>query len=172
MIEASEGSRVDPGGRPDAVFQELMAYRVRDILLVSSPYDSYILQEDALLGESLDIEYRQLNLTSTPRITQVSTGAEAIEVLAERPHDLAPEQARLAWLQGRLPVPDPHHFADDGARHLDATARGIPPFDPKDGMQRPAPLDQPLELAAGASHHGSAAEAVGGGDSLPVPGDG
>lgn len=99
MIEASEGSRVDPGGRPDAVFQELMAYRVRDILLVSSPYDSYILQEDALLGESLDIEYRQLNLTSTPRITQVSTGAEAIEVLAERPHDLVITASRLGEME-------------------------------------------------------------------------
>ena len=51
--------------------------------------------------------------------------------IAERPHDLAPEQARLAWLRGRLPVPEPLHFADDGARQylLMTEIPGVPSFD-------------------------------------------
>ncbi len=55
-----------------------MAFRVRELLLVSSPYDSYALEEDAQLGESLDVEYLQLHLSAAPHITRVSTGEEAL----------------------------------------------------------------------------------------------
>lgn len=78
-----------------------MAFRVRDILLVSSRYDSYVLLQDAFLGESLDLEYRQLNLSAAPQITQVESGAEALEALGGRSFDLVITMARLGEMAVR-----------------------------------------------------------------------
>ncbi len=81
MNEAKRGAPTEAYGNRDDVFADLMAFRVRDILMVSSAYDSYILEEDGLLGESLDVEYLQLNLSAAPRITRVATGEEALALL-------------------------------------------------------------------------------------------
>ena len=59
-------------------FENLMPYRVQDILLVSSLYDSFILREDGRLNELLIGESYELNLQHVPRITHVKTGAEAL----------------------------------------------------------------------------------------------
>ena len=59
-------------------FENLMPFRVRDILLVSSLYDSFILKEDGRLNELLVGESVEMNLQQIPSITQVSTGAEAL----------------------------------------------------------------------------------------------
>jgi len=61
-------------------FQDLMPYRVREILLVSSLYDSFILSEDGSFYESLLSEYLGLGLTHMPQITRVSNGSEAVEL--------------------------------------------------------------------------------------------
>jgi CheY-like chemotaxis protein len=60
-----------------------MRYRVRDILLVSSMYDSYIFEEDGRLYELIRKEYQLLNLSHSPELVQVSSGEEAIR-LAKR----------------------------------------------------------------------------------------
>ena len=44
-------------------FHELMTRRISEILLVSSPYDAYIMQEDGPLSERIIHEYRGLNLS-------------------------------------------------------------------------------------------------------------
>ena len=54
-------------------FPPLMPRRIEDILLVSSPYDSFILEEDGLSTEMLYTEYVDLGLTHAPNITRVST---------------------------------------------------------------------------------------------------
>ena len=59
-------------------FENLMPYRVQDILLVSSLYDSFILREDGRLNEMLIGESYELNLQHVPRITHVKTAAEAL----------------------------------------------------------------------------------------------
>src|SRR6266478_2939075 len=59
-------------------FENLMPFRVQDILLVSSLYDSFILREDGRLNELLIGESLELNLQQIPGITQVSTGKEAL----------------------------------------------------------------------------------------------
>jgi CheY-like chemotaxis protein len=64
-------------------FQNLMRYRVSEILLVSSLYDSFILEEDGQLSEMLLSEYLDLNLSNAPSITRVSSGSEAIALLQE-----------------------------------------------------------------------------------------
>ena len=59
-------------------FQDLGLYRVNDILLVSTLYDSFILAEDGRLSEVMLTEFLDLDLHHTPRLTRVSTGAEAV----------------------------------------------------------------------------------------------
>ncbi len=66
-------------------FENLMPFRVHDILLVSSLYDSFILREDGRLNELLIGESLELNLQQIPGITQVSTGAEAIALARSQP---------------------------------------------------------------------------------------
>ena len=64
-------------------FHDLMRRRVRDILLVSSSYDSFILSEDGSLYESLLNEYIGLGLTHMPAVTRVSSGLEALRMAQE-----------------------------------------------------------------------------------------
>ncbi len=85
----------------DHVFADLMGFRVRDVLLVSSPYDSYILEEDGFLSESLDVEYHQLNLSAAPRVTRVATGEEALDLLMENRYDLVISMGRLGEMDAR-----------------------------------------------------------------------
>ncbi len=61
-------------------FHNLMQFRIRDILLVSSLYDSYIFEEDGRLYELIRKEYHGLNLSHSPELIQVSSGNEAIQI--------------------------------------------------------------------------------------------
>jgi len=55
-----------------------MRFRVQDILLVTSHYDSFILSEDGKLQELILGEFLDLNLRHAPGLTQVSSGREAL----------------------------------------------------------------------------------------------
>ena len=79
-----------------STFHDLMPHRVVEILLVSSPYDAFTLEEDGRLTERIFTEYSELNLSSAPRITHVSTGAGAMELMAQRRFDLVITMARIA----------------------------------------------------------------------------
>ena len=80
--------QADPIVDPERLFEgfeNLMPFRVQDILLVSSLYDSFILREDGrlnelLIGESLELEQQQI-----PGITHVSSGAEALKLARSQP---------------------------------------------------------------------------------------
>jgi CheY-like chemotaxis protein len=61
-------------------FHELMRYRIRDIILVSSLYDLYVFEEDGRLYELIREEYRGLNLSHAPELTRVSSGKEALDL--------------------------------------------------------------------------------------------
>lgn len=64
-------------------FQNLMRLRIRDILLVTSLYDLYVLEEDGRLYELIREQYQGLNLTHAPELSRVSSGREAIAVVKE-----------------------------------------------------------------------------------------
>src|SRR6266481_4849404 len=66
-------------------FGNLMPFKVQDILLVSSLYDSFILREDGRLNELLIDESLELNLRQIPGITHVSSCAEAVELARTQP---------------------------------------------------------------------------------------
>ena len=50
------------------VFHELMPHKVNEILLVSSRYDAFIMEEDGRLAGRIIHEYRGLNLSRPPRL--------------------------------------------------------------------------------------------------------
>jgi len=79
-------------------FQDLSPYRVQDILLVSTLYDSFILAEDGRLGEVILNEFLRLDMRQTPGLTRVSTGAEAV--------DLARREARHNLIISSMHVGD------------------------------------------------------------------
>ena len=62
-----------------------MPFRVNDILLVSSLYDSFILREDGRLNELLIRESLELEQHQVPGVTHVSSGAEALEMVQKEP---------------------------------------------------------------------------------------
>jgi len=74
---------------PYQAFQNLMPFRVQDILLVASLYDSFTLQEDGRLNELILDEFLELSLHHTPGLTHVASGAEALAMArAERRFNL------------------------------------------------------------------------------------
>ncbi len=86
---------VDIGTRFHAL-NHLMPHRIREVLLVSSLYDAFILEEDGYLAERIFTEFKDLNLTSSPRVTHVSTGEAAIQAMGSRRYDLVITMTRLA----------------------------------------------------------------------------
>ena len=70
------------------IFHELMPFKVQEILLVSSPYDAFIMEEDGSLASRIINEYQGLNLSGAPRITLVSSGREALEILRRLAFDM------------------------------------------------------------------------------------
>lgn len=72
----------------DTEFADLMQKRIYNILLVATRYDSFILEDDGRVDEQIFNEYNSLNLSSPPRITQVTTTAEALRQLKSRNFEL------------------------------------------------------------------------------------
>lgn len=62
-------------------FQNLMRHRISDVLLVSSLYDLYLIEEDGRLYELIRREYQGLRLSHSPEITRVSKANDALELL-------------------------------------------------------------------------------------------
>ena len=72
----------------DTAFQNLMQKRIFNVLLIASPYDAFMMEEDGRVEEQLYFEYVSLNLSSPPRVTLVSNFAEAQEALSAKHFDL------------------------------------------------------------------------------------
>ncbi|WP_022666564.1 PEP/pyruvate-binding domain-containing protein [Desulfospira joergensenii] len=70
------------------IYHELMASKVGDILLVSCPYDAFIMEEEGRLSNRIITEYKGLNLSKPPRLTWASSAAEAFEYLDAKKFDL------------------------------------------------------------------------------------
>ena len=70
------------------IFHDLMPFKVREILLVATLYDAYSIEREGHFSEHILGEYYQLNLSSLPRITGVSSFDEAQEQLEARHFDM------------------------------------------------------------------------------------
>ncbi len=82
-------------------FDRLMPFRIRDILLVSSLYDSFVIEQDGRLTELLLGEYAQLNLSYAPLVTRVSSGEQALARLQDGRFDLVITMTRLGDMEVR-----------------------------------------------------------------------
>ena len=78
-------SRLYPRRR---LFQNLMQKRIFNVLLVATPYDAFMLEEDGRVEEQVYNEYVSLNLSSPPRFTKVANYEEARAELAAKEYDL------------------------------------------------------------------------------------
>lgn len=72
----------------DTAFNRLMQRRIFNVLLIASPYDAFMMEEDGRVEEQLYFEYVSLNLSSPPRVTRVSDTGEALETIAGKHFDL------------------------------------------------------------------------------------
>ena len=68
----------------DTAFQDLMQKRIFNVLLVASPYDAFMMEEDGRIEEQLYFEYVALNLSSPPRVTQVTNIDDAVRRIEEK----------------------------------------------------------------------------------------
>ena len=82
--------------RSDRHFQDLMLHRVHDILLVASPYDAFILEQDGRLSEQILTEFKGMNLSYAPRIWSAHTAKKALEMIKKRSYDLIIVMLRIS----------------------------------------------------------------------------
>jgi DNA-binding NarL/FixJ family response regulator len=77
-------------------FNQLMQRRIRSVLLVSTPYDAFVIQEEGNLTEQIFLEYKALSLSSAPHVTHCATEQQALDLLSRERFDLVLRVARLA----------------------------------------------------------------------------
>ena len=70
------------------IYHDLMPFKVKEILLVGTLYDAYSIEREGRFAENVLGEYRQLNLTFTPRITGASTPEEVNQQINSKHYDL------------------------------------------------------------------------------------
>lgn len=95
------------------VYHELMTHRIREILLVHTPYDAFIMEGDGTLASKIINEYRGLNLSKPPRMTLAPSGAEALSFLRKKQFDLVLTMPQVAdmdafALSRKIKRLDPH----------------------------------------------------------------
>lgn len=118
-------------------FQDLMRYRIMDVILVSTPYDKFVLEEAGELSERMLGEFRNLDLHYTPAMSGVTRGEQALELAAAgtgskliittprvRDMDAAELAAKVETRKLDVPVAllayDARELADFTAQHPDS----------------------------------------------------
>lgn len=97
------------------VFHDLMQKKVEQVLLISTSYEAWIMEEDCRLSEHIINEYKGLNLSRPPRLTWVSSVQQALEFLDDFHFDLVIIIARAVDSR-----------ANNVARQIKAKAPGMP----------------------------------------------
>ena len=72
-------------GALSPAFAGLLGFKIHEVLFVLSHYDSFILAEDGQLDDRVLSGFLDLNLRILPSVTQVESGAEALDRLARAP---------------------------------------------------------------------------------------
>lgn len=70
------------------LYHDIMQWKVNRLLLVSNPYDAWILDRDQPLLERMIHRYHGLNCTKPPKITTVHSASDAFIELDTRKYDL------------------------------------------------------------------------------------
>ena len=69
-------------------FQDLMLNRIHEILLVASPYDAFILEEEGGLTQQILYEYLGMNLSYAPRVWHAESATKGLKMLSDRAYDM------------------------------------------------------------------------------------
>ena len=72
----------------DTQFTDLMRHRIYHVLLISSVYDAFVLEEDGRIDEQIFNEYMSLNLRYPPEFIKATSEEQAFERLEETNIDL------------------------------------------------------------------------------------
>ncbi|MDU4961324.1 MAG: PEP/pyruvate-binding domain-containing protein [Sporomusaceae bacterium] len=75
---------------------DLMKFRVTEILLISTEYDAYVLEEDGQLAEQIYHQFNDLSIPFIPRIHWVASSEEAFSVLEKTPIHLIITMSRIS----------------------------------------------------------------------------
>lgn len=70
------------------IFQELMPYKVKEVLLLATLYDSYSIVREGQFTDKIFGEFLQLNLYAYPRFTSVNSEQDAVRMIKSRDFDL------------------------------------------------------------------------------------
>lgn len=80
----------------DTPFASLMNRRIYNVLLIATPYDAFMLEDDGRVDEEIFNEYASLNLRYPPRFTRVTTQKEALTIMSDRHFELVIIMPNLA----------------------------------------------------------------------------
>lgn len=72
----------------ETAFQDLMQKRIFNVLLIATPYDAFMMEEDGRVEEQVYFEYVSLNLSSPPRFAKAANYEEAHRELESKSFDL------------------------------------------------------------------------------------
>ena len=81
-------TELEPGPQIDFAsidYDSLMQRRIRNVLLICSSYDAFILEEDGQIEHQLNQDYLELNLSNPPSFSRVTSAEDAMEMLASNP---------------------------------------------------------------------------------------
>lgn len=70
------------------IFHELMPFKVKEVLLVATIYDSYSIVREGQIFDKIFGDFLQLNLYAAPRFTSASTMSEALSILNHQSFDV------------------------------------------------------------------------------------
>ncbi len=70
------------------IYHDMMPFKVKEILLVANLYDAFFIEREGRFSEIMLYDYGNMNLSSFPRITGVSTKDEVFEQLEEKNVDM------------------------------------------------------------------------------------
>ena len=85
-----------PKNKATINFQDLMLNRIHEILLVASPYDAFILEEDGRLTQQILYEYLGMNLSYAPRVWHAKNAKTGLRMLSDRSYDLVIVMMRIS----------------------------------------------------------------------------
>ena len=83
------------------IFEELMPFKVKEILLIANYYDAYTIESEGQSSDKIFGHYLQLNLYTAPRFTSVANEEAALQQLARKHFDLI---IIMAGLDKEMPI--------------------------------------------------------------------
>ncbi|MFW6369556.1 MAG: hypothetical protein ACOC0J_03130, partial [Myxococcota bacterium] len=116
-------------------YRALMPHRVSQILLVSTVYDAFVLEEDGPLGEKIWDQYVEMRLTMIPRLRRASSARQALDIIES-------ESIDLVLMMTRLPDADPDGFATRVKELRPDLPVVLVVGDPSELRNLPAPADR------------------------------